>query len=43
MGVAVEIPAIFLSGRVPERAAAELKLLIRYITEKYGLWCVSVF
>jgi len=37
MGVAVEIPSIFLSGRVPERAASELKVLIRYIMEKYGL------
>jgi len=36
-GVAVEIPAIFLSGRVPDGAAAELKLMIEYIMKKYGL------
>jgi len=36
-GVAVEIPTVFLDGRLPERAAAELKLLLKYIMEKYGL------
>jgi group II intron reverse transcriptase/maturase len=37
IGEAVEIPQIFLSGRVPPAARAEMEILFDYIRNKYGL------
>ena len=37
IGVAVEIPPVFLSGRIPPRAKAELEILFAYVKRKYAL------
>jgi hypothetical protein len=37
LGEAINIPPVFLSGRLPPRAKAELEILFAYIKNKYGL------